>query len=122
MLQRWTESSTSWKSPTGVRPLCLRASSNQRLSRKPEVPARPRQGSLPAETASAPPEHHDCMNTRDHTAAQRHLSLSRRHFLRGLGACIALPAFESLAPFKMLAAPTAGQLATTATGAPLRAA
>jgi hypothetical protein len=55
-------------------------------------------------------------------AAQRHASLSRRHFLRGLGACLALPAFETLRPFGGLAADAkaAGQLATTATGAPLR--
>ena len=57
-------------------------------------------------------------------AAQRHAGFSRRHFLRGLGACLALPAFESLAPVKLLAAATtpAGKLATTATGAPLRTA
>jgi len=42
-------------------------------------------------------------------AAQRHASLSRRRFLRGLGACLALPAFESLAPFQ-------GFTATAATG------
>jgi hypothetical protein len=55
-------------------------------------------------------------------AAQRYASLSRRHFLRGLGACLALPAFETLRPFGGLAADAtaAGQLATTATGAPLR--
>jgi hypothetical protein len=47
--------------------------------------------------------------------------LSRRHFLRGLGACLALPAFESMAPFKALAA-TAPELAVTPTGAPLRTA
>jgi hypothetical protein len=47
---------------------------------------------------------------------------SRRHFLRGLGACIALPAFESLFPMRALAAgASAAPLATTATGAPLRA-
>jgi hypothetical protein len=28
-------------------------------------------------------------------AAERHSSLNRRHFLRGIGACLALPAFES---------------------------
>lgn len=57
-------------------------------------------------------------------AAQRQASFNRRHFLRGLGACIALPAFESLAPLRLLAAEaaTAGKLATTATGAPLRTA
>ena len=59
------------------------------------------------------------MNTEPTIAAQRHWRLSRRHFLRGLGACIALPAFESLTPFRALAAPNAG---ATATGAPLRAA
>ncbi|HKS36609.1 MAG TPA: DUF1552 domain-containing protein [Verrucomicrobiae bacterium] len=54
--------------------------------------------------------------------AQRFASLNRRHFLRGLGACLALPAFESLRPFGLLAAEAkaAGQLATTSTGAPLR--
>jgi len=55
-------------------------------------------------------------------AAQRHASLTRRHFLRGLGACMALPAFESLRPFGLLAteAKAAGKLAVSATGAPLR--
>src|SRR6267142_1991884 len=57
-------------------------------------------------------------------ARQRHISFSRRHFLRGLGACIALPAFESLLPVKLFAAgsASASPLATTATGAPLRTA
>lgn len=55
---------------------------------------------------------------------QRYDGLTRRHFLRGLGACIALPVFESFAPVKLLAATSAsaGKLATTATGAPLRTA
>src|SRR5882724_13390031 len=55
-------------------------------------------------------------------AAQRRASFSRRQFLRGVGACLALPAFESLIPWKLLAAEAAatGGLATTATGAPLR--
>ena len=61
--------------------------------------------------------------TKENLAALRHASFNRRHFLRGLGACIALPAFESLLPAKLLAAATpAGDLATTATGAPLRTA
>ena len=47
--------------------------------------------------------------------AERHASLSRRRFLRGLGACMALPSFESLAP--LLGAP-AEAAATTA--APVR--
>ena len=55
-------------------------------------------------------------------AAQRHAGFSRRHFLRGLGACIALPAFESLSPTRLLAADVTAKLATTATGAPLRSA
>ena len=49
-------------------------------------------------------------------------AMNRRHFLRGLGACVALPAFGSLLPGRLLAASAAGQLATTATGAPLRTA
>jgi hypothetical protein len=54
-------------------------------------------------------------------AAQRHAGFSRRHFLRGLGACIALPAFESLVPLQLLAgSAAAAKLATTASGAPLR--
>ena len=56
-------------------------------------------------------------------AAQRTAGLSRRHFLRGLGACLALPALESSHPFQLLAAETAARnLAVTATGAPLRTA
>ena len=55
-------------------------------------------------------------------AAQRHAGFSRRHFLRGLGACIALPTFESLSPAGLLAADTSAKLATTASGAPLRSA
>ncbi len=56
--------------------------------------------------------------------AQPPAGLSRRHFLRGLGACIALPAFGSLFPTKLLAAALTPEnaLATTATGAPLRTA
>jgi Protein of unknown function (DUF1552) len=51
-------------------------------------------------------------------------AMSRRHFLRGLGACVALPAFGSALTSKMLSAVVSpeAQLATTATGAPLRTA
>src|SRR5712671_3503700 len=57
----------------------------------------------------------------EQVAAQRFASLSRRRFLRGLGACMALPAFESLMPARALAADAAGgSLAKTASGAPLR--
>jgi len=50
------------------------------------------------------------------------LGLNRRHFLRGLGACVGLPALASLGPVRLLAAATEPSPATTATGAPLRAA
>src|SRR3954471_12589698 len=56
-------------------------------------------------------------------AAQRYFSLNRRQFLRGLGACIALPAFASaLRPVARAAsaAPAAGGLGVTPSGAPLR--
>lgn len=64
------------------------------------------------------------MNTPRNLAAERHFSLSRRHFLRGLGASIALPAFASLRPWTALGAGavSAGKLASTASGAPLRTA
>jgi len=54
--------------------------------------------------------------------AESHLAnLSRRRFLRGLGACVALPAFESLLrPGMVSAAGAAQQLAVSSTGAPLR--
>jgi hypothetical protein len=39
-------------------------------------------------------------------SAERHDSLSRRHFFKGLGACIALPAFSSLAHGASRGAPT----------------
>jgi hypothetical protein len=50
--------------------------------------------------------------------------LSRRHFLRGIGTAIALPAFSSLGADRLLAgeAAAAGKLAVTPSGAPLRAA
>src|SRR5262245_23742427 len=47
--------------------------------------------------------------------------VSRRLFLRGLGASIALPSFASLGTSRLVAAESAG-LATTATGMPLRTA
>jgi hypothetical protein len=57
------------------------------------------------------------------TLAQRYASLSRRHFLRGLGVSLALPGLDSLLPRgagSAAAAEVAGLPATTATGAPLR--
>lgn len=46
---------------------------------------------------------------------------NRRSFLRGMGACIALPAFEAMLPGRVFAAEAAAsKIATTATGAPLR--
>jgi len=64
------------------------------------------------------------LNASDITTSTRH-TVSRRNFLRGIGAAaIALPAFESLRPLQLLAAETAtaGNVAVTATGAPLRSA
>src|SRR4029079_286764 len=61
--------------------------------------------------------------TADQIAAQRHLSLSRRRFLRGVGACMALPALESMASRGALASlpEAAGPVgATAASGAPTR--
>ena len=54
--------------------------------------------------------------------AQRHYSFSRRNFLRGVGAVIALPALESFLPRLSAAATTeaAAAGAVTASGAPLR--
>ena len=57
----------------------------------------------------------------DHFESQQ-IGLSRRHFLRGLGACVALPTLESLAPAYAGSIAAAAPLATTATGAPLRTA
>jgi len=53
---------------------------------------------------------------------QRYQSLSRRYFLRGVGACVALPFFESAIPSTLRAAATLpGALpATTASGVPVR--
>ncbi|MCL4180844.1 MAG: DUF1552 domain-containing protein [Verrucomicrobia bacterium] len=65
---------------------------------------------------------HQPSNRHSVTAAQRpDHRLTRRRFLRGLGACLALPAFESLRPLSLQAGTTAaGALGTTPTGAPLR--
>lgn len=62
------------------------------------------------------------MKTNGKAAMERFTAVNRRHFLRGLGACLALPAFESVRPFAALAADAKGGagLATTETGAPLR--
>lgn len=56
------------------------------------------------------------------TAEQRHLTASRRRFLRGLGAAVALPGLESLLPrgINAAVAGAARGLGTTSTGAPLR--
>lgn len=55
--------------------------------------------------------------------SRKFAGLSRRQFLHGLGAAIALPAFQSLQPMRALAAEDAAAgLAVTATGAPLRTA
>jgi Protein of unknown function (DUF1552) len=56
-------------------------------------------------------------------ALQRHLSLSRRHFLQGVGACVALPFFEAALPSLARAAAASGGAplgATTPSGVPVR--
>ncbi len=54
--------------------------------------------------------------------AERHFSLSRRRFLHGLGACLALPAMESLIGSTLagVLAQNGPAAATTANGVPLR--
>src|SRR3954470_12200393 len=49
---------------------------------------------------------------------QRAINLSRRHFLKGVGACMALPMFEALAPRRVFA--TEASVASSSTGAPVR--
>ena len=58
----------------------------------------------------------------DSIAEQTRLASSRRHFLRGVGAAVALPALESLLPGGLNAAVAASArgMATTSGGAPLR--
>ena len=57
------------------------------------------------------------------STSEHNTSLSRRCFLRGLGVCVALPAFESLGVAGPLdAASGPKRLAATASGAPLRTA
>ena len=53
------------------------------------------------------------------SAAARPSNLNRRQFLRGLGTCIALPTFASLAPVRLLAAPAANAIGSGAK-APVR--
>ena len=59
------------------------------------------------------------MSHRDHKLSGK---FPRRHFLRGLGASIALPAFTSLTGTKLVAADQVAKSALTSTGAPLRTA
>src|SRR5215831_16517058 len=63
-----------------------------------------------------------CVKTRMNPAkiaTERRASFSRRHFLRGLGACFALPAFDSLAPVNLFAS-SASTAAPAAKAAPVR--
>jgi hypothetical protein len=57
-----------------------------------------------------------------HPASRTTAALSRRRFLRGVGTCLALPAFESLLPEGVgaEAAKQAASLGITGSGAPLR--
>jgi Protein of unknown function (DUF1552) len=59
--------------------------------------------------------------TNEDQASARFANLSRRRFLRGLGACMALPAFESLRPLSLFAAPAVQTVAgAAAKAAPVR--
>jgi Protein of unknown function (DUF1552) len=62
--------------------------------------------------------------SREQIAADRHSSLSRRRFLRGVGACLALPAFESLRGSGSAGevAKASAKLAASANGTPVRTA
>src|SRR5690349_12228901 len=61
--------------------------------------------------------------SREQILAERRASLSRRRFLRGVGACVALPALESLRATSALGAEGAARsMASTSTGAPIRTA
>jgi hypothetical protein len=50
-------------------------------------------------------------------ASARFANLSRRRFLRGLGACMALPAFESLHPLSLFSAPAGNPVGAAAMAA-----
>jgi hypothetical protein len=56
------------------------------------------------------------MKTSNQNQAGPMAAINRRRFLRGLGACVALPAFASLAPMRLLAGPST----SAATKAPVR--
>lgn len=58
--------------------------------------------------------------THRNLAAERHWSLSRRRFLRGLGACIALPVLPSLWPRVSRSAEVASKIVGPASSTPLR--
>lgn len=58
--------------------------------------------------------------TPQEVARERHFSLSRRRFLRGVGALMALPAFESMPTLARAFGDAANGVATTSSGAPLR--
>lgn len=64
------------------------------------------------------------MKTPSASFDSRSAAMNRRHFLRGLGACVALPVFSSIITSRALALASlpGAQLATTPTGAPLRTA
>jgi len=57
---------------------------------------------------------------RRNNAGTQNWGVNRRNFLRGLGACLSLPAFESFLPRAMASTTAPGALAVSPTGAPLR--
>src|SRR5439155_19608794 len=81
-------------------------------------------GAIGADCSTGAKRENDMKENTPAGVAARMAGLTRRHFLKGLGACLAVPAFESLAPLRSFAASsaTAGKIATTSSGAPLRSA
>ena len=121
MWRRWTASLKTSRSPTAVLRLARRhyricaLSEDSRSCSRRRTPSHSRRShSRRQDPFMNKAQAHDL-------AAQRRLAFSRRHFLRGLGACVALPMFESLRPLSVLAA-TEARPGTTETGAPLRTA
>jgi len=62
------------------------------------------------------------MSMNDGQKMAQRWAVNRRHFLKGLGVGLAVPAFESLSPFGAFAAEKAAQLAGASGAAPLRSA
>src|SRR3954466_6666476 len=105
---------------------CSAALWNQRRSRKNAISLLRRSGSPPSAPNWMCTMNDNMTQQMSKADRDRHRlqNLSRRRLLKGVRACIALPAFESCLRGRAsaAAAQTAGQVAVTSTGAPLRTA